>query len=515
MKKESQTKSNKAVIYCRVSTKEQVDEGGSLGTQEKICKEYANKNGYDVIKVFVEEGESAKTANRTELKKLFNYCAEKKNLVSTLIIYKLDRVSRNTDDYSQIRILLKKYGVEIKSTSEFFEDNPVGRFMENTMANIAQFDNDIRSERCAGGMKDAMREGRYVWMAPVGYSNVRDENSKSTIAPNHMAPLIKEAYETIAKGLHAIDEVRVIMNKKGLVSRVNKPIIKSYFPNMLKNRAYIGMIEKFGESHKGLFEPIVSENLFNQVQRVLKNKGRKMSQYKKDNEDFPLRRFVKDSKGSNLTGSWSQGRSKKYAFYRFGGINSNHQKDEFEKNFMSYMDTFALKDIHIDKLKKLVEQKLVKKTAGERKEAEKAKMRIDELVKRQSLIVDKNIKGILNDNLAKQQLDLIEKEIVDARIYVDTVEESTVDPLGLIELTEAYIKQPSLIWKEAKLEKRKKLQWFEFPLGLNFIDGIFRTTETAKIFKTKETFLSLQSTQVDPTGLEPATPSLQMRCSTR
>ena len=85
------------------------------------------------LKLFIERGESAKTANRTELQKLLAFCAQKKNGITAVIVYKIDRLSRNTDDYSQLRILLKRYGVSIKSTTEQIEDTPVGRFMENTM----------------------------------------------------------------------------------------------------------------------------------------------------------------------------------------------------------------------------------------------------------------------------------------------------------------------------------------------------------------------------------------------
>jgi site-specific DNA recombinase len=121
----------RAVIYCRISTKEQVEEGNSLSTQEKQCREYAKKYGYEVAAVFIEQGESAKTADRTELKKLMTFCAVRKNNIHAIIAYKIDRISRNIDDYSQIRIYLKRYGVEIKSTSEPFEDTPAGRFIEN------------------------------------------------------------------------------------------------------------------------------------------------------------------------------------------------------------------------------------------------------------------------------------------------------------------------------------------------------------------------------------------------
>ncbi|MBS1503771.1 MAG: recombinase family protein, partial [Bacteroidetes bacterium] len=94
---------HKAVIYCRVSTKEQVEDGNSLVTQERLCREYAYKEGFEVAEVFIEKGESAKTADRKELNRLLDFCTKKKNTVQAVIAYKLDRISRNLGDYSYIK----------------------------------------------------------------------------------------------------------------------------------------------------------------------------------------------------------------------------------------------------------------------------------------------------------------------------------------------------------------------------------------------------------------------------
>lgn len=135
--------------------------------------------------------------------------------------------------------MLKRYGVEIKSTSEHFENTPVGRFMENTLANISQFDNDIRAERCSGGMKEAIREGRYVWKAPIGYDNVR-VCGKATIAQNAiMSPLIYRAFEMVASNTCAVEEVYRVITKEGL-TRKGKPLVNSYFREMLVNELYAG-----------------------------------------------------------------------------------------------------------------------------------------------------------------------------------------------------------------------------------------------------------------------------------
>lgn len=487
----------KAVIYCRVSTKEQVDEGNSLNTQEKLCRDYALKNGYEIVQVYIEQGESAKTSLRTELQKMLLFCSDKKNKIEAVIAYKIDRLSRNTDDYSQLRILLKRYGVEIKSVSEYFENTPAGRFMENIIANVAQFDNDVRAERCAGGMKDAMREGRYVWMAPVGYDNVRI-GGKATISPNIvMGPLIRETFQIIAKNTHSTEDVRKMMTVRGLRLKNGKPISKQYFYNMLKNRAYIGMIEKFGESHKGLFEPILDEETFNQVQRVLKYRGKKMSQYKLDSEDFPLRRFVISPEGRKLTGSWCQGRSKKYPFYRFGVKGSNYNRDDFEKNYMEFMDKYHLDTDLIDKLKAKLKDKLNKATANEQKDGRKLRAYVDELTERQNALIKKNLDGFISDSILKQQLDIIEKELTDTQVNLASIQENEIDFNEVLEFVQGYLENPSIVWKDAKLDKKLKLQWFQFPQGIVFENGIYGTAQIANVFKTKEAFQPLQSSMVD------------------
>ena len=255
--------------------------------------------------------------------------------------------------------------------------------MENTMANISQFDNDIRSERCAGGMRDAMRDGRYVWMATVGYSNVKIAG-RSTIAQDEvMAPLILRTFELIASNIYPTEEVRKIMTKEGLLNKKGKPFSKGYFYAMLTNELFAGWIVKFGERHRGTFNPIVSDELFNQVQRVLKHKGRKHSAYLTDNPDFPLRKFVINENGKKLTGSWSKGSKQRYPFYRFGGNNSNHNRDKFEEAFMKYVDQYGFDETKLKRLKELVRENLVKATMDQRKETDRLNRYIQDLTDKQ------------------------------------------------------------------------------------------------------------------------------------
>lgn len=486
-----------AVIYCRVSTKEQVEEGNSLKTQERLCKEYAIKNGYTVVRVFIEQGESAKTADRTELQNMLAFCAHHRKLVSAVIIYKLDRLSRNTDAYSEIRLLLKKYEIEIKSTTEYFENTPVGKFLENTMANIAQFDNDIRAERCAGGMKEAVREGRYVWMAPVGYDNVKVAD-KSTIAINPvLGPLIRETFEHIALRRFPIEEIRHMMAKKGLTLKSGRPISQAYFYELIKNELYSGWITKFGERHKGHFEPIITEEIFNQVQRAIRNQGNNKPHIT-DHPDFPLRRFIIDGNGQKVTGSWSKGRYRKYPYYRFGRVGSNYNKDRFEEKFVAYMNQYSLTSIDFELLKGYVKKHLSEAVKDEIKHTEHVKQRIADLGDKQGVLIKKNIDGVISDAVLKQQLALLEEASLNLHTELLTLStKNTVDYTRVLQIVEEYVKNPGNIWVKAKIDKKLKLQWFQFPLGIEFRNSTFGTREVASIFKAKHPISDSNSAVVD------------------
>lgn len=119
------------IIYCRVSSKEQT-QGTSLESQELACKEYARTKTIKILKVFVEQGESAKFADRTQLLELIEFCRQNKGKVQDLLVWKIDRFARNVGDHFNIKATLLKYGVRIVSVTEPIDSNPEGKLMETT-----------------------------------------------------------------------------------------------------------------------------------------------------------------------------------------------------------------------------------------------------------------------------------------------------------------------------------------------------------------------------------------------
>src|SRR6266699_796032 len=146
------------VIYCRVSSKEQI-EGTSLESQRLACEEYARSNNIRILKVFVEQGESAKFADRAQLIELLDFCRENKGRVQILLVWKVDRFARNVSDHFNIKASLLKYDVHIVSATEQIASNPEGKLMETILAGFAQFDNDIRATRTVQGMRRRIQEG--------------------------------------------------------------------------------------------------------------------------------------------------------------------------------------------------------------------------------------------------------------------------------------------------------------------------------------------------------------------
>jgi site-specific DNA recombinase len=219
----------KVLIYVRVSSKEQVD-GSSLSHQENVCREYAKNNSYEVEKVFVEEGESAKTANRTKLLQMMDYVKKNpKKRISKIIVYKLDRFTRNVGDHHELKAYFKNHGIDVISATEKTDNTSAGKLNENMLAAFAQYDNDLRTERCSNGMKEAVKNGRWVWEAPTGYINNRAGKGKSNLEVDpKKAELIKAVFRFLDAG-HTIEETRNLITKEGLTSKDGKAISKTYF----------------------------------------------------------------------------------------------------------------------------------------------------------------------------------------------------------------------------------------------------------------------------------------------
>ena len=115
----------------------------------------------------MDEGQSAKTADRPEFKNLISYCVTKSKKIEVVVVSRLDRFSRNPSDHFAVRVLLRKSGISLRSVMEQIDETAPGQLMEGMFAIVAYHDNLVRGERTVTGMKAALEKGRWTWQAPV------------------------------------------------------------------------------------------------------------------------------------------------------------------------------------------------------------------------------------------------------------------------------------------------------------------------------------------------------------
>ena len=138
----------------------------------------------------------------------------------------------------------------------------------------------------------------------------------------------------------------------------------------------------------------------------------------------------------------------------------------------------------------------MKATLDQRKETDRLKKYINELTDKQTGIIKKNLDGVIPDNVLKQQLAMIDKELLNANASLAVMPNTETDYEEAVGFLEGYLKNPSAVWKNAKMGVKTKLQWFQFPQGLTFENNFFGTTEMCLFFKTKDAFSASLSSQV-------------------
>jgi len=277
MKKEIKIKSIKAVIICRVSSKEQEDTGYSLEAQEKLLQEYANKNTIDVIKSYkISESASGKQARKKfyEILQFIN-----KNGVNLILCEKIDRLTRNLKDASIVNDwVLEDKSHEVHFVKENFIVNQNTKAHENLVwdmkVSVARFYSNNLSEEVKKGQKEKLSQGWLPTRPPTGYKTIGEKGHKTNIIDNETAHLIKKMFELYSTGNYSVVSLEDEMYKLGLRSVNGNKILQSRIYELLQNPFYYGKMVWNGEIYPAKHEPLITKDLFEKVQSILKRRGK-------------------------------------------------------------------------------------------------------------------------------------------------------------------------------------------------------------------------------------------------
>jgi DNA invertase Pin-like site-specific DNA recombinase len=257
------------LLYARVSTDKQAQKDLSIPAQIEAMREYAKRNGWKVAGHFVDEGESARTANRPELKKLIEQCKENKN-IDAVIVHKIDRLARNLIDYATIKAILKQKGIRLISVSEPFDDNPVGHLLENIIASISEWYSANLGEEIKKSHQEKLRQGEWPHKPPLGYKGIKGENGRiKHVFDPEKAALVRQAFELFSTGNYSFRTLSDEMEDRGLKTAYGKKYSPEFIKKLLKRRFYIGKLEWNHKEYRGKHEPLIALELFYRVQEVM------------------------------------------------------------------------------------------------------------------------------------------------------------------------------------------------------------------------------------------------------
>jgi DNA invertase Pin-like site-specific DNA recombinase len=503
----------RAVIYCRVSTEEQVD-NTSLASQEKICKEWCERQGIEVDRAFIEQGESAKTTRRTQFQDMYSYCRQSKGRLQFVVVYKVNRFSRDNYDHHVYKALFAKVGVTLRSATKYFDDSPVGKLTENMLSAFSQFDNDQRSENTVVGMKAALREGRWTFKAPLGYMNMTDQNGKPTIAPEPFrAPLIQNALESYSTGKYTKTQVLAKVTALGLRTVRNKPVAMQTFGAILRNPIYAGLlhVKKWDVWEKGSFQPLIGKELYDRIQALSNGSKLAVTPHVRNHPDFPLRVFVTCGSCSRpITGSWSKGRKQKYPYYRCPNKKCravNVRKEKLESDFLSLLQRLHPKPEYLSLFKKVVVDTWKQKQGDAELTIRKLQERLEGFKDKKKRLLDALLDVRVKQADYEEANDGLSEEIAGVELAIHEAKLDELDIEALLGFSEHVLGDSARLWFEANVDQKQRLQKVLFPKGLCYsaAEG-FGTAATCSMFSMLEDFVAQKTGLASPTGFEPVLP---------
>ncbi len=421
----------KAILYCRVSSDEQA-KGGSLKYQADALTRYCNSNGIEVVEVYREDY-SAKTFERPEMKKICKKYLRKRKEVDadTLLVLRWNRFTRDASDGWEYISKFRDCGIEVNAIEEHIDFKVAeSKIMLSVFLTMAEVDNDKRSKATKDGMHQALTEGKCVGRAPYGYVNKRTGKHECWIEPDPVhAPFVREAFQRVAYGAEAPTLVWRTLKDRGM------KVSESTFFRLLRKRFYMGdvYVPEYEDTParyvQGIHEPLTDTRTFLLVQNRLDGKRDKSApEVKKIPEDtFYMRSFLRCPHcGSTVYGSFSKGRSKRYAYYHCNYCGKYRiSAEEANEGMCNYIQSLrpnkAVSALYQGVLRDMAEEQDRQGKDGQKKiKAQLASM--DEKFKK---IQDKWFDGVLDDDAFKAMNDRLTKEKRDLELRL---EESKAQP---------------------------------------------------------------------------------------
>lgn len=341
-------------IYVRVSTEEQVREGFSISAQKEKLKAFCLVNDWNDFKFYVDEGISAKDMKRPQLQLMIDHV--KQGLIDTVLVYRLDRLTRSVLDLYKLLEVFEKHNCKFKSATEVYDTtSAMGRMFITLVAAMAQWERENLGERVRMGQIEKARQGQYSAPAPFGY----DKKDNKLIVNEDEARVVLDMVEKIEEG-YTLRQLADYMNDESEV-----PPIRGYqwhitsLLTMLHNPVYYGATRWLDEVTEGTHDGIITKKRWQQLQVLLKD--RQLKKKRRVNSFFVFQmKLICPTCGNHLTSERScytrktDGVLKEHNQYRCQACALNRRKavsiseKKLETAFIKYMKQLSFDDVEIE-----------------------------------------------------------------------------------------------------------------------------------------------------------------------
>lgn len=262
----------KAVIYARVSSKEQEDTGYSLEAQESLLTTYAEQHSFELVKVYrVTESASGKQLRKMFISMIDYVISED---IEVILCEKIDRLTRNLKDAATASDwVLGADGREIHFVKENFVVSKNTRAHENFVWDMkvamARFYTNNLSEEVKKGQNEKIKQGWLPTTPPLGYKTIGEKGHKIHVIDEDVAPRIREMFQLYATGNYSTGALGKKMYEMGFRSRTGGRVVKSKIHKLLCEPFYYGKFIWKGKEYQGKHDPIIDRDLYDAVRTKL------------------------------------------------------------------------------------------------------------------------------------------------------------------------------------------------------------------------------------------------------
>ena len=303
-----------AVIYARYSSDRQREE--SIEGQLRECMDYALKNKYIVIGTYVDRALSARTADRPDFQRMIADSA--KRLFDVVLVWKLDRFSRDRYDSAHYKHVLKKNNVRVISIKENISDGPEGIILESMLEGYAEYYSAELAQKIRRGQhENAMKCMNNGGNIPLGY---QVDKSTGVLVPDPVTkPLAIEIFTRYSRG-ERISDIQRDLDGRGIRTNRGHPYSVGSLSNLLKNRKYIGEY-RYGDvvTPDGI-PAIIDKELFERVQMRMAANKKAPARAKAEEEYLLTTKLYCGDCGRLMAGESGKGcKGIIYHYYKCGG----------------------------------------------------------------------------------------------------------------------------------------------------------------------------------------------------